>query len=129
MIQVESFDMRERACLQKPGNWFNRRTRARADDNFFSPEDASAAIWKGDLDRFGPDKASGPDKQLRSARLETREMHLHHSVNHLALAIAHTRHADLSIILGDSEFSASPKVRGNLGAMDDIFARHTGDVG
>jgi hypothetical protein len=28
MIQVESFDMRERPCLQKPGNGFNRRTRA-----------------------------------------------------------------------------------------------------
>src|SRR6516164_6102196 len=92
-------------------------------------DNVRAAIREGDLDRFGPDEASGPDKQLRPALLETSKMHLHHSIHHLAFAIAHTRHADLSIILSDSDFSASPKVGGDLCAMDDIFARHTGDVG
>jgi hypothetical protein len=48
--------------------------------------------------------------------------------NHLAFAITHTRHVDSAIFLGDAEFSTSPKVRGNLRAMDDIFARQTGDV-
>src|SRR6516164_84947 len=121
--------MRERTCLEKPGNRFKRRTRTCADNNFFSPEDACAAIRKGDLNRFGSDEASGPDKQLRPARLEASEMHIHHSIHHLAFPIAHTRHVDLSIFLGDSEFSASPKVGRDLCAMDDIFARHTGDVG
>ena len=57
------------------------------------------------------------------------EMHFHHSIHHLALSIAHTRHTDLGIALGDSEFSASPKVGGDFRAVDNIFARHTGDVG
>src|SRR3989454_3015993 len=32
-------------------------------------------------------------------------------------------------MLGDSEFLASPEVRSDFGAMDDILARKTGDVG
>jgi hypothetical protein len=56
-------------------------------------------------------------------------MPVHHSIHHLALSIAHTRHTYLGIVLGDSEFSASPKVRGDFRAVDDIFARHTGDIG
>src|ERR1700730_16488357 len=129
MIQVESFNMREGTSLGKPRNVFNRRTRTCADNNPFPPKDACAAISKRDLNGFGSDEASRPHKQFRPARLEICEVHVHQSVNHLPLAITHTRHVDLAIVLGDSEFSTSPKVRGHLRAMDDIFARQTGDVG
>ena len=56
-------------------------------------------------------------------------MHLDQPINHLPLAITHNRHVNLGIVLGDAEFFTSPKVGGYLRAMDDIFARETGDVG
>src|SRR5258705_8695855 len=55
-------------------------------------------------------------------------MHLDQPGDHLALALTHGWHIDFPIILGDSEFLASPEVRGDFGAMDDILARKTGDV-
>ena len=56
-------------------------------------------------------------------------MHLDQPGDHLALALTHGWHIDFPVILGDSEFLASPEVRGDFGAMDDILARKTGDVG
>src|SRR5258705_8381982 len=56
-------------------------------------------------------------------------MHLAQPGDHLALALAHCGHIDSPAILADSEFLASPEVRGDFGAMDDILARKTGDVG
>src|SRR5437016_368987 len=56
-------------------------------------------------------------------------MHLDQSGDHLALALAHCGHIDSPAILADSEFRASPEVRGDFGAMDDILAGKTGDVG
>src|SRR6266704_3305688 len=56
-------------------------------------------------------------------------MHLDQSDDHLALALTHGWHIDFPAILGDSEFLASPEVRGDFGAMDDILARKTGNVG
>src|SRR5208282_1268612 len=55
-------------------------------------------------------------------------MHLDQPGDHLALALAHGWHIDFPVILGDSEFLASPEVRGNFGAMDHILARKAGDV-
>src|SRR5260221_12840735 len=56
-------------------------------------------------------------------------MRLDQPGDHLALALTHGWHIDFPVILGDSEFLASPEVRGDFGAMDDILARKTGDVG
>src|SRR5467141_3154922 len=56
-------------------------------------------------------------------------MHLDQSGDHLALALTHGWHIDFPVVLGDSEFLASAEVRGDFGAMDDILARKTGDVG
>src|ERR1700692_1393769 len=56
-------------------------------------------------------------------------MHLDQPGDHLALALAHGWHIDFPVILGDSEFLASPEVRGDFGAMDHILARKAGDVG
>src|SRR2546428_6072773 len=56
-------------------------------------------------------------------------MHLDQPGDHLALALTHGWHVDFPVILGDSEFLASAEVRGDFGAMDDILARKTGDVG
>src|SRR6266446_806578 len=56
-------------------------------------------------------------------------MHLDQSSDHLALALTHGWHIDFPVILRDSEFLASPEVRGGFGAMDDILARKTGDIG
>jgi hypothetical protein len=49
-------------------------------------------------------------------------------LNHLALALTDGRHVDSPVILGDAEFLASPEVRSNFRAMDDVLARETGDV-
>src|SRR5271167_1079790 len=56
-------------------------------------------------------------------------MHLDQPGDHLALAFAHGWHIDLPVILANSEFLASPEVRGDFGAMDHILARKAGDVG
>src|SRR6266478_8639152 len=56
-------------------------------------------------------------------------MHLHQSSDHLSLALTHGWHTDFPVILGDSEFLASPEVRRDFRVMDDILARKTGDVG
>src|SRR5258706_16111809 len=56
-------------------------------------------------------------------------MHLDQTGDHLALALTHGWHIDSPVILGDSEFLASPEVRGDFGAMDDILVWKTGDVG
>src|SRR5207244_11210686 len=56
-------------------------------------------------------------------------MHLDQTGDHLALALTHGWHIYFPVILGDSEFLASAEVRGHFGAMDDILARKTGDVG
>src|SRR6266852_4921544 len=56
-------------------------------------------------------------------------MHLDQPGDHLALALTHGWHIDFPVILGDSEFLASPEVRGYFGAMDDVLAWKTGDVG
>src|SRR6266852_9298736 len=56
-------------------------------------------------------------------------MQLDQPRDHLALALTHGRHIDFPVILGDSEFLASPEVRGDFGAMDHILARKAGDVG
>src|SRR5882757_4947315 len=56
-------------------------------------------------------------------------MYLDQPGDHLALAFAHGWHIDFPVILGDSEFLASPEVRGDFGAMDHILARKAGDVG
>lgn len=36
-------------------------------------------------------------------------------------------HIDADIVLGDAEFLAAEKVRGDLGAVDDVFAGEAGD--
>src|SRR4051812_47352773 len=56
-------------------------------------------------------------------------MHLDQPRDHLALALTHGCHVDFPVILGDSEFLASSEVRADFGAMDEILARKTGDVG
>src|SRR6266446_2314430 len=56
-------------------------------------------------------------------------MHLHQSSDHLSLALTHGWHIDFPVILRDSEFLASPEVRRDFRAMDDILAGKTGDVG
>src|SRR5882762_6219661 len=56
-------------------------------------------------------------------------MHLDQPGDHPALALTHGWHIDFPVILGDSEFLASPEVRRDFGAMDDILARKTRDVG
>src|SRR5258708_29082820 len=121
--------MRERTCLGKPRNGFNRRARTRADNNVFSAKNARSAFGKCYLNRFWSDKASRPHEQLCPARLEIIEMHLDQPINHLPLAITHKPQVNLGIVLVDAEFFTSPKVGCYLLAMDDIFARETGDVG
>src|SRR5271167_5227047 len=56
-------------------------------------------------------------------------MQLDQPGDHLALALAHGWHTDFPVVLGDSEFLAAPKVRGDFGTMDHILARKAGDVG
>src|SRR6266478_1846561 len=56
-------------------------------------------------------------------------MHLDQPVDHPALAFMHRWHIDFPVVLGDSEFLASPEVSGDFGAMDDILARKTLNVG
>src|SRR5882724_8972923 len=56
-------------------------------------------------------------------------MRLDQPGDHLALALTHGWHIDFPVILGDSEFLASPEVKGDFGAVDEILARKTGDVG
>src|SRR5215469_3959951 len=128
MIQIESFNMRERSCLEKPWNWLHRRTRPRADNNLFSAQDACAARRERHLNCFWPDKAPESHEQLCPARLEIRKVHVHQAVHHLPLAVTHSRHVDPGVVLGHTEFLTPPKVGGDLRAVDDVFARQTGDI-
>src|SRR5437667_11064006 len=56
-------------------------------------------------------------------------MHVDQPGDHPALALTHGWHIDFPVILGDSEFLASPEVRSDFRATDDILAGKTGDVG
>src|SRR5579862_2782427 len=71
-----------------------------------------------------------PDPMSRSAPLALKlaRCTIHQALDHLALALTHTRHVDLAIIFGDSKLRASPEIGGHLRTVDNIFARQTGDI-
>src|SRR6516162_3845661 len=129
VIQLKGLNMCQGIRFGKARNILNRSACACADDDFVSPKDTRSAIVKCNLKGFGSYEACGSHDQLRSARFEVGKMHVHQTVDHLALAIAYRRHVDLETVFGDSELVAPPKVRGNLGAVDDIFAGKASDVG
>ena len=78
---------------------------------------------------FGPMKWPVPMTQFRAAVLEIGEVHVDEAVDHFAFALAHAGHVDPPIVLGDAEFLAAAKIIRHLGAVDDVLARQTGDVG
>ena len=94
-----------------------------------SAKDAGSSIGKRDLDRFRSDEATGTHHQLGPARLEFIQVYLDKVIDHPALSIAHGRHVDFTVVLGDAELLASEKIGSDLGAMDDVFAGKAGDVG
>src|SRR5271170_4972560 len=128
-VQFECFYMCERISFSETGNGFNRRPRTRADDDLFSAKRPFAAIRRYEFDGLGTGKTPGSDEQLRPARLEVGEVHVHQTVHHSALADAHGGHVDFAIVLADAEFLAAEKIGGNLGAVNDIFAWEACDVG
>src|ERR1700758_3789423 len=102
--------------------------RAGADYHISTTNDACASIVKLNLERFRTDKAGGSHKKLRAASLEFIEVHVDQTIDHFPLAIAHCRHVDLEIVFRDSELFASLKERGDLGTMDNVFARQACNV-
>src|SRR5262249_11727376 len=56
-------------------------------------------------------------------------MHVHQAGDHFALALTYDRHAYIPTVFGDPEFLAALEIGSDLGAVDNVLARQTGDVG
>ncbi len=129
VVQFEGLDVGERACFRKTRDVVDRRARARADDDIFTAKNPRAAVGQRDLDGLGANETPRTHDELRATLLEIIEVHIDQPINHPALAIAYDRHVDPAVVLGDAEFPAPEKVGSHLGAMNDVLARQTGDVG
>ena len=99
------------------------------DDHVLAAKRACAAIAQCDLDRLGRDEIARAQDQLRAGFLVDIEMHVDQPLDHLALAVAHSSHVDVCVVLADAEFLTAKEKGRNLRAVDDVLARQARDVG
>ena len=109
-------------------NRLERGPRAGIDDDILAAKRARPAVVQLGFDGLGADETPRAHDQFRAALLVIVEMNIDEVLDHLALAFAHRRHVDADILLADAELLAAKKERGDLGAVDDVFARQAGDV-
>ena len=94
LIKFKRLDMGERLGFNKTRNRFQGSACARADDYIRSPEQTSGSIVQRDLQSPGADETPGTQDQFCPALLEVVEVDVHEAGDHLALAVADSRHID-----------------------------------
>jgi hypothetical protein len=129
VVEFERLDVSQRLRFHHPRDIRNRGAAACADYDFFAANDLSTAVCKSDRHCLGTDELRRTFDQLRAALLEFVEMHVDQPVHHLALMIARAGHVDPEFVFEDAELFAVTEVRHNLGAMNEILAGKTRNVG
>ena len=102
---------------------------AGVDEDAVGAQGARASGAEVDLDGVGVEQASEAHDDFGAALFEVVEMHLVEAVNHFSLASSDGGHVDVPFAVVDAELGAALKVRGYLGAVDDVLGWKTGDVG
>ena len=128
-VEFEGLDVREGSGLRETGYPRKGRTRSGADDNFVAANDANVALWCSDLKSLRLDEARRANEQLSAAPGELFEVHSDEAGDHEALALADGSHVDEDVVLANAELFAAEEVGGDLGAVNDVLAGQTSDVG
>src|SRR5713226_118514 len=97
-------------------------------DHIGSPELASCSIRECNLQRFRADELSGAEEQFSPGFLVVLQVHVVPARDHLAFTFANRAHIDDEVSVDDAEFAASPEVRGDLRAVNEVLAGQTSDV-
>src|SRR6516164_6406130 len=101
---------------------------ASVDDHIGSPELASCSIRECDLEGLGAVGWSVAEDQFSPAFLVVPQQHAVPARDHLAFTFANSAHIDAELSVHDVELKTSPEVRGDLRALNDVFAGQTSDV-
>src|ERR1700754_771593 len=121
-VQLESFYMSERLCIEKAWNRFDRRVRPGADDDVLSAKQAARSVEQGGFDCFRSHETPGAHDELRTAVAKFGEVNVDQSGDHLAFAVTHGGHIDAKAVASDTEFIAAAHIICGLCGMDDVLA-------
>src|SRR3954452_20741015 len=127
LVQLKGFDVCQRPRLQEARGRVDFRSRARVDHDGLPAQDASPSVGEPNLDRLRADEPALAHDELGPARRISLSIDPVQVVDHLALTIAHAGHLDFPRPRGDAELRTPAEIRDDLGAMNYILARETGD--
>jgi hypothetical protein len=92
IVELESFDVRQRPGGIETGNGWYRRMRANIKENLVAREHSRPAIVEANLQRLRRHKASVPNDQLGAGRHEILQMQIDLAPDHIALAAQNRSH-------------------------------------
>src|SRR5262249_2144057 len=112
LVELKSFDMCERLPFGETRYWFQCSVSAGVDDHICSSQLARCPVRKSSLDCFGPDEASGPENQFRTALFVVLQIDVIPARHHPAFPFANLAHINGEVSVDDPELATSPEVRG-----------------
>ena len=128
-VEFEGFDVGERMGFMQAGDGIDGGAGAGIDEDLFGSEGEGAAGVEVDLDGFGADEFAKAHCKLCAVLFEVVEVDLGESFDHLSFVGANGGHVDVPFTVNHAELRAALEVRGDLGAVDNVFAGQAGHVG